>query len=152
MKENLPTSRRFPPEVMTVNWLGGMAFEADPPSGSRFVMDSDPEHGGRQLGLSPVEAFLAAAAGCSGMDVLSILSKKRQIVTSYHIEIEWTRDPEGDWPRPIRSIVLRHVIQGKDIDPAAVERAVELSDEKYCTVVATLRASPVVCSEYRIEP
>jgi putative redox protein len=138
--------------MLMVDWQGGMAFESVTPSGSRFVMDSNPEHGGQQKGPDPVQALLAAAAACSGMDVVSILAKKRQTISRYRIEVDWNRDPEGDWPRPIRSIVLRHVIHGPNLDPAAVARAVELSDEKYCTVAATLRISPTITSEYRIEP
>jgi putative redox protein len=135
--------------MITVNWKGALAFEAVPPSGVSFVMDSNPD--GEQLGPTPIETLLASAAACSAMDVVSILEKKRQIVTSYKIEVEWTRDPEGDWPRPIRSIIIRHILQGSNLDTHAVQRAVELSDEKYCTVIATLRMSPAICSEFRVE-
>jgi putative redox protein len=137
--------------VLKVHWQGGMAFEVEPSSGFRFVMDGSLEHGGRELGPSPVEALLSAAAACSGMDVVSILEKKRQVLTRYQIEVEWEIDAKGDWPHPIRRIVLRHILEGKDLDPLAVTRAVELSDEKYCTVVATLREPPEISFEFRIE-
>lgn len=137
---------------MTVRWKGGLAFEAEPLSGARFVMDAPLDDGGNDLGPSPVEALLSAAAACSGMDVVTILNKKRQCVTDYRLEIEWTRDPPGQYPRPVKSVVIRHVLSGDDLDPEAVQRAVELSDDKYCTVIATLRFGPAVCSEFRIEP
>ncbi|AIE83618.1 OsmC family protein [Fimbriimonas ginsengisoli] len=137
--------------MLVVNWQGGMAFEADPPSGNRFVMDAIPEFGGEGKGPSPVEAFLASAAACSAMDVIGILEKKRQKVNGYRIEVEWQRDPPGTWPRPILSITVRHVLVGEGLDPDAVAKAVELSDTKYCTVIATLRQPPTVRSEYVVQ-
>jgi putative redox protein len=137
--------------MVTVNWIGGAAFEADPPSGNKFMMDSHVDFGGQNKGPSPVEALLSSIAACSAIDVLSILEKKRQVVTSYRVEVEGQRIPPGEFPRPFTSIVVRHILSGENLDPAAVERAVELSDQKYCSVIATLRASPAVGSEWRIE-
>lgn len=137
--------------MVSVEWKGGMAFEANPPSGNRFVMDAIPEVGGENLGPTPVEALCSSVAACSAMDVISILQKKKQVVTGYRIEVEWTRGPDGVYPRPITSMVVRHIVSGENIDPAAVARAVELSDTKYCTVVSTLRSAPAIVSEFRIE-
>ncbi|HEY0868043.1 MAG TPA: OsmC family protein, partial [Fimbriimonas sp.] len=74
--------------MVTVEWTGGMAFEATPPSGNKFVMDAIPEFGGSNLGPTPLEALLASVAACSAMDVVSVLTKKRQKVLSYRIEVE----------------------------------------------------------------
>ena len=137
--------------MVQVEWKGGMSFEAQTPSGATVVLDAHPESGGGGTGPTPVEALLSAAAACSGMDVLSILQKKQQKVTAYRIEVDGVRGPEGVWPRPFQSISVRHFVQGEDLDPAAVARAVELSDGKYCTVIMTLRAAPVVTSEWQIE-
>lgn len=137
--------------MVTVNWVGGMAFEADPPSGNKFLMDSHVDFGGENRGPSPVEALLSAVAACSAIDVLAILKKKQQDVTAYRIEVEGERPPQGQYPRPFTSIVVTHIVTGNDIDPAAVARAVELSDGKYCSVIATLRAGPTVTSDFRIE-
>lgn len=137
--------------MVTIEWKGGLAFEASPPSGNRFTMDAIPEVGGENRGPTPVEALMASLAACTAMDVLSILRKKKQVVTGYHVEVEGHRAPEGEWPRPFRSMIVRHIVRGEGLDPAAVERAVELSDSKYCTVLATLRQSPAVVSEWRIE-
>ena len=98
-----------------------------------------------------METLLSAIGACAAMDVISILKKKRQVVTAYRIEIEGERVPPGNWPRPFLSIVVRHIVSGENIDPAAVERAVQLSDEKYCSVIATLRQSPTVTSEWVVE-
>jgi putative redox protein len=137
---------------MIVEWKGGMAFEAANEDGIRFTMDSHPDHGGEGRGVSPVEALLSAAAACSAMDVISILEKKQQKVTSYRIEVSGERTEEGVYPRPFKSVTIRHIVSGEGIDEAAVARSVQLSDEKYCSVVATLRAAPRVTSEFAIEP
>jgi len=137
--------------MLSVNWKGGMAFEANPPSGNRFVIDASPDSGGADLGPTPVETLLSSVAACSAMDVISILRKKRQNVESYHVEVEWERVPPGDWPRPITSMTVRHVFKGEGLDPAAVAHAVELSDQKYCSVIATFRQCPTVRSEWRVD-
>jgi len=132
--------------MVTVQWKGGRAFEATPPTGNRFVMDAYPDSGGQNLGPTPLEAFLAAAAACTAMDVVSILEKKRQKVTAYQVEIDGERSEPGVYPRPYVSMTIRHIVEGEDVDPEAVDRAVALSEEKYCTVVATLHAHPEVRS------
>lgn len=137
--------------MVTVDWKGGMAFEAKGEGGASFTMDAHAESGGQGLGPSPVEALLASAAACSAMDVVSILEKKRQKVTGYRLEIDGVRDAPGTWPRPFLSITMRHIVRGEDLDPTAVARAVELSDEKYCTVVSTLRSQPEIQSLWTIE-
>jgi putative redox protein len=137
--------------MVVVNWTGGLAFEAVPPSGNKFTIDAHPAAGGENKGPTPVEALLSSIAACSAMDVLTILQKKRMIVRGYRIEVEGVRVPEGTWPRPFTSMVIRHILLGDNLDPRAVEHAVELSDEKYCSVLATLRQSPEVKSEWRIE-
>ncbi len=113
-------------------------------------MDTHPETGGENLGPTPVEALLGAIGACGAIDVVSILKKKQQKVTSYHVEVDGERVPPGEWPRPFLSITVRHVVSGEDLDPAAVERAVMLSDEKYCSVLATLRQSPKIESVWEI--
>lgn len=138
--------------MVTVRWKDGSAFEAEVPSGARFVLDTHPDYGGQRLGPTPVEALLSSVAACSAIDVLDILRKKRQKVTSYRIEVDGDRAPIGTWPRPFTAIRVRHVLAGEDLDPQAVERAVELSDTKYCSVIMTLRAAPEVTSEWTIEP
>lgn len=135
---------------MIVEWKGGMAFEGTGENGTSFLMDAHPDHGGADSGVSPVEALLAAAAACSAMDVISILRKKQQDVTSYRIEVEGERTEEGVFPRPFRSITVRHIVEGNALDEVAVARSVQLSDEKYCAVLATLRAAPEVTSVYEI--
>jgi putative redox protein len=134
--------------MVSVNWLGGLAFEADPPSGFKWILDAGEAP---PKGPTPLESLLAAAASCSAVDVVLILQKKRQTIASYRVEIDGERSPEPDYPRPYREIRIRHILKGENLDPKAVARAVQLSDEKYCTVIATLRAAPHVTSEWSIE-
>jgi putative redox protein len=137
--------------MINVHWKGDMAFEAELESGNKLRMDAYPEHGGHNSGPTPVEALLSSIAGCSAMDVISILKKKKQDVTGYRIEISGVRTTPGEWPRPFVTITVRHILQGNNLDPVAVARAVELSDEKYCSVLATIRSSPKVESSWAVE-
>jgi putative redox protein len=132
--------------MVTVNWQGGMVFEAIGETGVAFQMDSHPEFGGQRKGPTPVEALLGSAAACSAIDVVSILEKQRQHITSYRIEVEGVRPAPGTYPRPFSEITIRHILTGNNLDHALVEKAVKLSDEKYCTVVTTLRNMPKVVS------
>lgn len=136
--------------MITVEWKGKRVFEANPPTGNKFVMDAYPESGGQDLGPTPMEAFVASGAACSAMDVIQILEKKRQKITSYRIEVDGERTEEGVYPRPYVTMTFRHIVEGENIDPVAVEQAVKLSDEKYCSVIATLRAAPTVTSTFEV--
>ena len=131
-------------------WNGSMQFEASTPSGAKFVMDSDSEFGGEADGPTPVETLVSALGACSAMDVISILKKKRQTVGSYRMEITWERGPEGEYPRPVTKVEIKHFLSGEGLDPVAVERAVRLSDEKYCSVAATVRLGAEVTSAWEI--
>jgi putative redox protein len=137
--------------MVEVHWKGGMAFEALPPSGYKFVLDSHHDFGGQMLGPTPVEALLASIAACSAMDVVSILKKKQQTISAYRLEVDGVRGPEGEFPRPFVSISVKHILSGENLDPVAVARAIQLSDEKYCTVMATLRLGPPISTNWLIE-
>lgn len=138
--------------MVEVIWKGGMAFEATPPSGSKFTMDAYSDDGSPTLGPTPVEAFLSAIAACTAMDVVSILKKQRQEITAYRLEVEGDREPHGSpYPRPFLALRVRHYLTGVNLDPVLVKKAVDLSDEKYCTVAATLRSGPPINTEWFIE-
>lgn len=137
--------------MVIVNWKSDLTFVAETPTGQTLLMDAYAEEGRVQKGPTPMECLLASIASCSAMDVLSILEKKRQVVKSYRIEIDGVRGPEGVYPRPYVSMEVRHIVSGDNIDPVAVERAVQLSDEKYCSVLATLRANAKIVSTWAVE-
>ncbi|MBS1724124.1 MAG: OsmC family protein [Armatimonadetes bacterium] len=133
-----------------VEWKGGRLLEGTGSTGEVMTMDISPEQGGTSRGVSPMEALLCAVGACTAVDVLSILEKKRQKVTAYEIEIDGERPPAGEWPRPFTKVTVRHHLQGENLDPGAVERAIALSDEKYCSVAATLRQGCSIESEWSI--
>ena len=110
----------------------GLRFLAESGSGHRLVLDD--ARGG--TGLRPAELVPIALAGCTAMDVISILRKKRQSVTGYRVLASGTQ--EDDHPNAFTRIDILHVVDGESIDPDAVRRAVELSATKYCSVGATL--------------
>ncbi len=131
---------------VTVDLREELRFDATNGEGSAIAMDTIPTEGG----LSPMETVLAALAGCTAMDVISILRKKRQDVTAYRVEVAGRRADEH--PRVFTDIALRHVITGRNVAPEAVRRSIELSEERYCSVHAMLSKSVAIHSEFEIVP
>ena len=117
-----------------VTHLGGMRFEATTGTGRTITFGDDP--GANEL--SPVETLAAALAACSAMDVVSILAKKRQVVTSYQIEVN--AEQRDEYPQVYTRVDVTHVVEGTVLLEAAVRRAVELSAAKYCPVNAMVSA------------
>jgi putative redox protein len=114
----------------TVQWKENMNFVGMPDSGFPIQMDSDSYFGGTNQGVRPMEMIALGLAGCTAMDVLSILQKKRQKVTSFEVRVDAPRS--ADHPRVFTSAVISYVVTGKNVDETAVLRALELSFTKYC--------------------
>lgn len=131
-----------------VTLLEGMRFKGVAPSGQELVMDAAEDAGGQGKGPRPLELLLVALGGCTGMDVISILRKKRLDVTGYEITVRAERAVEH--PRVYTAIELEHTVRGRGIAPEAVARAIELSDYKYCSVMAMLRLATPISSTYHI--
>jgi putative redox protein len=124
----------------TAVWKKGLSFTGTAAtSGFSLSMGADPKVGGENDGFRPSELVLVGLAGCTGMDVISILAKKRQQVTAFEVKVHGDNAP-GE-PKRFTRFEVEYVVTGKGIDPAMVERAVELSETKYCTVMNTLRPS-----------
>ena len=117
-------------------WKGGMAFTGVNDEGYLLPMDASAKVGGQDLGFRPLQLLAIGLAGCTGMDVISILQKKRQEVTGFNVTAEVERANEH--PKVFSKIILTYAIKGKNLDPQAVERAVELSETKYCGAQAML--------------
>jgi len=130
-------------------WTGGMQFVHRSATGHAVVTDTPAAGGGSDTAATPMELVLVALAGCTGVDVASILASMRQPLRAFTIETEFER--AADHPRVYTRIVLRYRLQG-DLDPARVERAVALSRDKYCSVSAMLGSSARIEHVVEIQP
>lgn len=120
-------------------WVEGMAFMGEAGSGHAVMMDGSPDHGGRNIGIRPMEMLLIGLAGCTGFDVMQILKKGREPVTGCEVEVEAERATED--PKVFTKIHLSYRISGPGLSPAKAERAVSLSKEKYCSASIMLGAT-----------
>ena len=121
--------------------IDNMAFEMTI-DGHKFIVDTDEEFGGRNLGPRPKQLLLAGLIGCTGMDVVSILRKMQ--VNFDDLEIKVEADNASEHPKVYQNIHLTYIVKGKDIPEDKVKKAVALSQEKYCPVSAMLKkATPV---------
>ena len=115
----------------TVRWYDGMSFIAETGSGHMVAMDGAPEAGGRNLAPRPMELLLAGTGGCTSFDIVMILKKGRQEVTGCEVKLSAERAAED--PKVFTRINMHFVVRGRGLKPEAVERAVKLSAEKYCS-------------------
>lgn len=131
-----------------VTFSQGLQFVGQADSGHALVMDGPVRVGGSDSAPRPSELLLLALAGCTGMDVISILRKKRQQVSG--MEITVSGEQKADHPARFEKLAVTYVIRGEGIDPEAVRRAIQLSEEKYCRVGATLREGVEITSGFEI--
>jgi putative redox protein len=125
-----------------------MRFTSTSASGFSVVMDTPGEQNTGVPSFTPKLLLLVSLGGCTAMDVISILKKMRQDVTGYHLEVKgWER---SEHPTKFERIVVEHVVEGNNINPEMVERALSLSHEKYCSVSACLVGSVEIEFTYRI--
>jgi putative redox protein len=133
----------------TVLRLGsGLEFTATTPSGFELKLDSRVDPAAAPAGPSPMEVLLTALGGCTGMDTIAILRKMRQDVTSYEVRLSHTRAEEH--PRVYTTISLRHILHGRGIAEANVQRAIELTMLRYCPVFAMLHDRVEIREWYEI--
>ncbi|MDQ7820347.1 MAG: OsmC family protein [Armatimonadota bacterium] len=133
-----------------VEWRAPMVFVGGPAGAAPVLMDASPEAGGTGVAPSPMETVLAALAGCSGIDVVSILQKMRAPLAGLRIDVAGERAPEP--PRVFTAIRMRYTAWGPGLDPEAVRRAVALSLDRYCSVAAMLRATAAITHEVVVAP
>jgi len=131
-----------------VKWVDGFQFVGESGSGHAIVMDASPEVGKTTTGMTPMEMLLVAAGGCSGMDVASVLRKKRQDFVDIQVGI--SGEKAETYPQRFVEIKLEYTVTGRNISEEAVKKAVELSMEKYCSVKASLECSAKVSYSYKI--
>lgn len=119
----------------TIAWVGKMGFTSTTPSGHQLTMDASEEIGGENSGPRPTELLLNAVAGCTGIDIISILSKMRLTPTSFQMDVEGTR--AEDHPKKFTTLHIHYSFEG-DLPEDKVVRAIELSKDKYCSVSHSL--------------
>ena len=128
-----------------VQLLAQDLFEATSPHGNAILIDTDHT---RNSAPTPMELLLLALGSCTGVDVISILRKKREDVTDYRVELRGERRPEH--PRSYSRIEVHHIVTGRNVSEQSIAQAVELSDKKYCSVAATLRPTAEIVSSYEV--
>lgn len=131
-----------------VKWVEGICFMGEADSGHAVIMDGAPEVGGRNLGMRPMEMLLVGMGGCSSIDVVTILKKSRQAITDCVAEI--TAERADEIPKVFTKIHVHFVVTGKALNPAQVERAVNLSAEKYCSASIMLGKAAQISHDFEI--
>jgi putative redox protein len=134
---------------VSVTWVQGEQFVASGAGGHSVVLDAPGDRAVWQ-GFKPSELLLAAVAGCTGVDVISILRKQRQRVSD--LRVTATGEQREEYPRAFEHIHLAYEVRGRDVSASAVERAIALSEEKYCSVAATVRGVATITTSYTILP
>jgi putative redox protein len=129
----------------TVRYAGDEFFIATTPSNNSITIDTKGE---RHSAPTPLELLLVSVASCTATDVVSILEKKRQVITDYKVEI--TGERREDFPRRFDAFHIHHIVYGRDVSEQAVKQAIELSDKKYCSVAATVRPTAEITTSFEI--
>ena len=131
-----------------IKWVQDATFLGEAGSGHAVVMDGPPEHGGRNLGVRPMEMLLLGMGGCTAFDVVHILKKSRQPVTDCVAELEAERAPED--PKIFTRIHVHFIVTGSGLDDRRVARAVSLSADKYCSASIMLGKTAAITHDYEI--
>jgi putative redox protein len=128
-----------------ISWVEGALFVAESGTGHTFTMDGAEDVGGRDLGARPMEVLLMGMGGCTAIDVVSMLKKQRQDITG--VEVAMTAERATDFPKVYVDVKLVYTVRGRKLNKALVERAVTLSDEKYCSATAMFKKTAKVTHE-----
>jgi putative redox protein len=131
-----------------IKWLDHMSFVGESASGHSIVMDASPDDGGRNLGLRPMETVLLGLGGCTAIDVMLILQKARQQVEDCVVDISAERAAEV--PKVFTKIHLHYRVKGRDLSAKQVERAINLSAEKYCSVTKMLEKTAQMTHDFEL--
>jgi putative redox protein len=135
--------------LVNVKWEGGMRFTATTEEGDTLTMDTDPESGGEGHGFRPVKLVLVGLGGCTGMDIIWILKRQRQEVTGLEMNVTGTRRKKD--PMYYEVVQIEYVLRGRNLRESSVKRAIDLSEQKYCSVRGIFRPEVKVTTGYRIE-
>lgn len=131
-----------------VKWVEGVTFLGETESGHAFVMDGAPEGGGRNLGPRPMETVLAGTGGCTAYDVVTILRKSRQDIVDVAVELSADRAAED--PKVFTRIHFHFIVKGRGLKPETVQRAIDLSAEKYCSASIMLGKTAEITHDFEL--
>ena len=131
------------PDV-SVQWVCGHQFVGTDDTGHSVVLSGSKDQGG----VKPSQMLLVALASCTGVDVVDIMAKKRQPLSDLKIEVTGDRDPEPPWA--YRRIRVHYIASGRHISEQALEKAIELSERKYCSVAATIRGVARIATSFEV--
>jgi putative redox protein len=131
-----------------MTWAGGLKFEGVSAFGHKIATDGGKQAGGKEEGYKPTELLLFGIAGCTGIDVVKILEKQRQQLTS--LEIELIAHQNENYPKPFHTIEVKYVATGPDLDEKKLAKAIELSESKYCVVSQTIQRETRIVSTYEV--
>ncbi len=131
-----------------IKWMDNMTFVGETGSGHAVVIDGPPDHGGRNIAARPMEMVLLGLGGCTAFDVVSILKKARQTITGCQVEIEAERADEI--PAVFTRIHVHYAVSGRGLSDKQVQRAVELSAGKYCSVTVMLAKTAQITHDYAL--
>lgn len=130
----------------TVKWIGGEQFVGIDSTKHSVVLSTT----AAGVGMKPSEMLLVALAACTSVDVVQIMEKKRQPLQSFQVNVSAEQDADPPWT--FRKIHLKYIISGKGLTQTAIEQAIHLSEEKYCSVASTIRGVAEITTEYEIVP
>ena len=131
-----------------LNWEENWKFTASDDYGHKVTVDAPMRDGDKFDGFKPTHLMMSALGACTGVDVVSILQKKRQDVSG--VEIQVTGTQEDEWPKEWTTFNVHYVVSGRGVDAKAVHRAIELSEGKYCSVGATLKGTATITTSFEI--
>jgi putative redox protein len=131
-----------------VTWKGKMSFTGTADSGFTLPLGTEPVVGGDNDGFRPMELMAISLAGCTAMDVISILQKKRQEVTGFEVKVH--ADRADEFPKVFTHVTVEYIVTGRNVDPTAIERSIELSATKYCPAQAMLAKAVAIEHKYTI--
>ncbi len=131
-----------------LTYTNGLQFVGQADSGHAIVLDSDSAVGGQNSGLRPMELLAIGLGGCSGMDVASILRKKKEKLSGLEINVEGKK--AEDHPQKYTDMHIEFIVKGRNLSEEAVKKAIQLSMDKYCSVKATLEGTAAISFDYKI--
>lgn len=138
----------LPTKTVTARWEGGYRFTHHDACGHAIVTDAPTSPHAPFEGFQPADLLISALARCTGIDVADILRKQRQDLRGLEINVRGVQEPEPPWP--FREVHMEFVARGCDLDPAKLERAIHLSEIKYCSVGATIAGVARITTSFRI--